>query len=200
MDSVLKVAQLFYRSSMYPDQAIGLSEDIFPAITGYFLSTKIKKEEKDNAQLSKCVIIADGVAISQFRNWDCGVKIVRLFYPNTQYMHSHVLYIPLNDLYEQNPHLKEEDVISDLENILQSVIKANVIQKADISAISIYFKSHAWYGFINFSENLDESQMAFVYTWIKENNFQLPLIRPNERINVRYARKDSRLPNFQTQN
>ena len=144
---------------------------------------------------SRCLMILDRKAIRHFEMWGCTVNIVRLFYPNPAFMKSHALYLGFNDLYEQNPYLREADVSKDLDRILQCPIDAGVIKREDITEITVYFKSSQWFGFINFSEALDENRVAFVFTWLKENTFHLPSIHENQRIFVKYARKeDSPIP------
>ncbi len=191
-NSDVQIARLSFRSFTRPEDLIRLREDIFPAITGHFLATNFRIETpNENVQFSKCMIIADSEALRQFENWNCRLKVLRLFYANPEVMNPYVLYVGMNDLYEQNPNLKEEAVKENLEQLISFATRSNVIKKTDITEISILFKRFAWFAFINLSESLNEHQVAFVYTWLKENNYQLPNIDEKERIFVRYAKKDS---------
>lgn len=186
------IARLSFRSSTRPEDLIRLREDIFPAITGHFMASTVRYETpNENVQFSKCMIIADSEALRQFESWNCRVKELQLFFANPEVMNPYVLYVGMNDLYDQNPNLKEEDVKQNLEHLISFATRANVIKKTDITGISILFKKSAWFAFINLSESLNEDQVAFVYTWLKENNYQLPNIDDKERIFVRYAKKDS---------
>ena len=189
----LDIANLVWRSSSDWDQKIDLRKDIFPAISGYFSASPIHTEEHEKSRVSKCVIIGERDAIRQFRNWDCHVTVARLFYPfsSSDFLRSS-FYVQLDDLYDQNPSLTPESVKHDLERILKHVVDANVIREKEMPSISIYFKSHAWYAFINFSEELTDDQIAFVFTWLTRNTFDLPSIDKNDRISMRYAKKSQK--------
>ena len=188
----LHIAQVFHHSG----GGLELERDIFEMVKGhaYFLPAGIRTKLNDDGDIrsSEGLMLLDNVAIRHFRNWDCRVKILRLFYPN-QHVKSNVFYFPLNDLYDQNPDLTMKEVEEDLRRILQYVINAEIIKNEDFE-LKVYFTRRAWYAFINFSDQMNQDQLALTHTWLRENYWNLPKI--DQTVYVRYSKIDDTRKNF----
>ena len=184
--SSIELAKVFHRS----EGGMELERDIFEAVQSgsgaYFVPSTIhtKLDHEGKTRSSECVMLVDNDAMRHFYNWGCRVKILKPFYPKAD-MNPHVFYLPMNNLRDQNPNLTELEVADDLLRILEVLVKARVL-KPDDFRLTVHFKQHAWFAFINFNQELTIDQLAFAHTWLRENVWTLHGIDQN--VYVRYGR------------
>lgn len=191
----LQIAHVFYHS----DGGMELEKDIFPTVKsqGYFLATELYQSVNTYGELrsTKQLLILDDDAIRHFCNWGCKVKILKSFYPK-QYVNPYVFYLPMNDLYDQNPNLTEAEVAVDLLRMMDFLIDAQVL-KFDDFRLSVHFKKYTWYALINFKQELSIDSLAFTHRWLIENIWTLPNIK--QTVSVRYGTFDAELQQQQQQ-
>lgn len=137
--------------------------------------------------ISHCLGLADSQAIMHLRSFsDCRVNVRKKIYcpPNAN---AWIFYLPLNHLWEMNPNLSSADIEGSLWKILSFMGRVRIIKKDDVT-INLYMKEHSWYGFINFADHLTLEHMACIFTWLRENSWNLPKIPNHPKINVRYGK------------